>query len=86
MSTETFSTAAILNAIVALDSEITRERDMLDDRELDEEEQEAEEDSLNELQSAFKEFVTAYENRRRQDQSLPPLTEVLGAEPALIAT
>ncbi len=86
MSTETFSTAAILNAIVALDSEITRERDMLDDRELDEEEQEAEEDSLNELQSAFKEFVTAYENRRQQDKNLPPLTDVLGAEPALIAT
>lgn len=83
---ETISTAAILNAIVALDSEITREREVLDDRELDEDEQEAEEDSMSEMQSAFREFVTAYEKRRQQDPKLPPLTEVLGAEPDLIAT
>ena len=86
MSTETFSTSAILNAIVALDSEISRERDMLDARELDEVEQEAEEFSFSEMQSAFKEFVSAYEKRREKDTGLRPLTEVLGAEPDLIAT
>ena len=86
MPTDTFSTSAILSAIVALDSEITRERDMLDGRELDKVAQEAEEFSFNEMQSAFKEFVTAYEKRREKDAKLRPLREILGAEPDLIAT
>lgn len=86
MSSETFSTSAILNAIVALDSEISRERDMLDDREMDEVEQEAEELSFGEMQSAFKEFVRAYEIRRQKDPDLRPLNEILGTEPYLIVT
>lgn len=86
MSSETFSSSAILNAIVALDSEISRERDMLVDRELDEDEQVAEEDTLSEMQAAFREFVGAYEKRRQKDPSLPALTEVLGAEPDSIGT
>ena len=86
MSSETFSTSAILNAIVALDSEISRERDMLDDRELDEVEQEAEELSFSEMQSAFKEFVKAYENRRQNDPTLRSLSEILGTEPYLVVT
>ena len=86
MSAERFSTSAILNAIVALDSEISRERDMLDGRELDKVAQEAEEFSFSEMKSAFKEFVTAYEKRREKNAELRPLSEILGAEPDLIAT
>ncbi|MCG5055901.1 MAG: hypothetical protein KA712_23330 [Myxococcales bacterium] len=86
MSSERFSNSAILNAIIALDGEISRERDMLDERELDEDEQEAEEDSFDEMQGAFREFVAAYQRRRAADPSLPALQDVLGTEPELVTT
>lgn len=74
------SNRALINALIALSSEVVRTEQFLADTESEDELQDAGE-SLLELQAAFGEFVAIYKDRQQNDAGLPSLSDLLPNTP-----
>ena len=74
---DTLSSNAIIYAILALNSEVTLQKEYLDSPDVLPDERENEEGILDDLEQAFMEFVDFYKSCRKQDSSLPELNELL---------
>ena len=77
---ENISSNAIIYAILALDSEANLQREYLESNEVPENERDEEEGILADLEQSFMEFIDAYKARRKADNSLPSLEELLNQE------
>lgn len=77
---EPLSSNAIIYAILALNSEISLQKEYLDSPELSLEDKENEEEILSDLEQAFMEFVDLYKTYTRKDKELPSLEELLNSE------
>lgn len=71
------SSHAIIYAILALNSEIALQKDYIESPGLSEEERADEQDTLDDMEQAFMEFVGVYKTRCKQDRSLPDIDELL---------
>lgn len=74
---DTLSSNAVIYAILALNSEVTLQKEYLDSPDISSEERDNEEGILDDLEQAFMEFVDFYKSCRKQDSSLPELGELL---------
>ena len=76
---DTLSSNAIIYAILALNSEVTLQKEYLDLPDVLPDERENEEGILDDLEQAFMEFVGFYKTCRKQDSSLPELDDLLNS-------
>jgi hypothetical protein len=75
------SNNAIIYAILALNSEIEFQKDYLASNEISTAEERAgEEDTLEDLEQAFMEFVDIYKQRCKADKQLPDIDELLNSD------
>jgi len=74
---ENLSSQAIIYAILALNSEITLQKEYLDSSDIDEDEIDNEADILSDLEQAFAEFIDFYKVRCKSDKKLPSIDELL---------
>lgn len=75
------SSNAIIYAILALNSEITFQKDYLESGEIPSaEERTDEEEVLDDLEQAFMEFVDIYKERCKADKKLPSIDELLNSD------
>jgi hypothetical protein len=75
------SNNAIIYAILALNSEIEFQKDYLASNEIPtSEERELEEETLDDLEQAFMEFVDIYKLRCKADKQLPSIDELLNSD------
>ena len=74
---ETPSSNAIIYAILALNSEISLQKDYINSSEIELEIREEEQETLDDLEQAFMEFIEIYKKRRHRDSELPALEELL---------
>lgn len=74
------SSTAVIYAILAINSEISLQKEYLDSNEVDPDERENEEGILEDLEQAFMEFVDLYKIYQREDKQLPSLDELLNSE------
>lgn len=72
------SSRALINAILAIDSEIKRCEQFLESEELSEDDLENNGEFLLELQTSFGEFVGLYKERQSTTTGLPNLDNLLG--------
>ncbi|MCF8006631.1 MAG: hypothetical protein K9K84_04420 [Methylovulum sp.] len=77
---ETISSNALIYATLALNSEVTLQREYLESDDVDSEDRENEEEILADLEQAFMEFVDIYKGRCKADKELPTLEELLNSE------
>ena len=77
---ENISSNAIIYAILALDSEASLQREYLESDDIPEDDREEEEGILADLEQSFMEFIDVYKARRKADDSLPSLEELLNQE------
>ena len=78
MNTQSPSNNAMIYAILALNSEIGFQKDYLENGEIDNAEERAdEEEVLDDLEQAFMEFVDLYKARCKTDKKLPSLDDLL---------
>jgi hypothetical protein len=72
---------AIIYAILALNSEISFQKDYLNSDDIaNDEERDIEEETLDDLEQAFMEFVDIYKLRCKTDKELPSIDELLNTE------
>ena len=74
---ETISNNAMIYAILALDGEISLQKDYLDSDDVPEEDREDEEGVLTDLEQALMEFIDVYKKRAKADKSLPNIDDLL---------
>ena len=75
------SSNAIIYAILALNSEISFQKDYLESGDIPSaEERTAEEEVLDDLEQAFMEFVDIYKQRCKTDKELPSIDELLNSD------
>jgi hypothetical protein len=74
---ENLSSQALIYAILALNSEITLQKEYLDSAEIDADEIDNEEDIISDLEQAFAEFIDYYKIRCKSDKKLPNIDELL---------
>lgn len=75
------SSNAIIYAILALNSEISFQKDYLESGEIPTaEERTDEEEVLDDLEQAFMEFVDIYKERCKGDKKLPSIDELLNSD------
>ncbi len=77
---ESPSSNAIIYAILALNSEIALQKDYINSSEIELETREEEQETLDDLEQAFMEFIEIYKQRRHRDSELPALEELLTDE------
>ena len=77
---ETISSNALSYATLALNSEVTLQREYLESDDVDSEDRENEEEILADLEQAFMEFVDIYKGRCKADKELPTLEELLNSD------
>ncbi|MBZ4201622.1 MAG: hypothetical protein LAC70_00655 [Methylovulum sp.] len=77
---ENISSNALIYATLALNSEVTLQREYLESDDVDSEDRENEEEILADLEQAFMEFVDIYKVRCKADKELPTLDELLNSE------
>ncbi len=77
---EEISSNAIIYAILSLNSEITLQKAYLDSGDVPAEERKNEESIVEDLEQAFMEFIGVYKQRKKTDQSLPEIEELLNSE------
>jgi len=77
---ENISSNALIYASLALNSEVTLQREYLESDDVDSEDRENEEEILADLEQAFMEFVDIYKVRCKADKELPTLDELLNSE------
>jgi RecB family exonuclease len=77
---EKITSNAIIYAILALNSEVSLQREYLDSEELPEEDKENEMEILQDLEQAFMEFIDVYKHRCKSDKDLPSIDELLNSE------
>lgn len=76
--TQSPSSNAIIYAILAINSEISFQKDYLNSDDIpSSDEREIEEETLDDLEQAFMEFVDIYKQRCKNDKELPSLDELL---------
>lgn len=75
------SSNAIIYAILALNSEIAFQKDYLASDDIPSDDERAiEEETLDDLEQAFMEFVDIYKQRCKTDRELPNIDELLNSE------
>jgi len=74
---ENLSSHAIIYAILALNSEISLQKEYLGYSDINLEEIDNEEDILSDLEQAFAEFISLYKTRCNRDKKLPGIDELL---------
>ena len=74
---ENLSSQAIIYAILALNSEITLQKEYLESSDIDQDEIANEEDILSDLEQAFAEFISVYKTRCNRDKKLPDIDDLL---------
>ena len=74
---EKLSNQAIIYAILALNSEITLQKEYLNSTEIEKNEIDNEADILSDLDQAFAEFIDFYKVRCKRDKKLPSIDELL---------
>lgn len=77
---ENLSSNAIIYAILALNGEVSIQRDYLESGEVPAEELTDEEDTLADLEQAFMEFVDVYKSMCKKDSQLPSLDDLLNSQ------
>jgi len=77
---EKISSNALLYATLALNSEVSLQREYIESSEVPEEERENEEEILSDLEQAFMEFVDLYKVRCKIDKELPSLEDLLTSQ------
>lgn len=78
--TQSPSSNAIIYAILALNSEISFQKDYLESGDIPSEERTGEEEVLDDLEQAFMEFVDIYKERCKADKKLPSIDELLNSD------
>ena len=71
------SNNAIIYALLALDGEISLQREYLESDAVPDEDLDGENELLEDLEQAFMEFVDVYKERRHEDNELPTLEDLL---------
>jgi hypothetical protein len=74
------SSNAIIYALLALNSEVSLQREYLESDDVPADERANEEDILSDLEQAFMEFVDIYKVRCNADKTLPSLDELLDSQ------
>jgi hypothetical protein len=74
------TSTAVIYAILAINSEISLQKEYLESDDIDPDERENEEGILDDLEQAFMEFVDLYKEYQREDKQLPTLDELLNSE------
>lgn len=77
---QNLSNNAVIYATLALNSEITLQKEYLDSGDVPDDEIDNEEDILEDLEQAFMEFVDLYKSRCKIDKQLPSIDELLNSE------
>jgi hypothetical protein len=77
---ENISNNALILALLALNGEISIQKDYLESDDIPESDVADEEEVLDDLEQAFMEFVDVYKARAKADSSLPELDELLSGE------
>lgn len=78
---QTPSSNAIIYAILALNSEISFQKDYLESGDIpSDDERTAEEEVLEDLEQAFMEFLDIYKERCKSDKKLPSIDELLNSD------
>jgi hypothetical protein len=77
---ENLSSNAVIYALLALNGEVSIQRDYLESGEVPADERDEEEETLADLEQAFMEFVDLYKSRSRQDDQLPSLDDLLNSQ------
>jgi len=77
---ENLSNNAIIYATLALNSEITLQKDYLESGDMPDDELDNEEEILSDLEQAFMEFVDLYKVRCKADKALPSIEELLNSQ------
>ena len=74
------SSTAVIYAILSINSEISLQKEYLDQTDIDPDERENEEDILGDLEQALMEFIELYKLHLKNDKQLPSLEELLNSE------
>ncbi len=74
---ESISNTAVIYAILALNSEITLQKDYLNSPDLPDADTKNEMEILGDMEQAFAEFIALYKIRRKTAQQLPDIDELL---------
>ncbi len=77
---EYISNNAMIYAILALDGEISLQKDYLDSGDVVEDERDDEEGVLSDLEQALMEFIEAYKKRASADKNLPKIEDLLSPQ------
>ncbi len=78
--TTTISNNALIYAVLALNSEISLQKEYLDSPDISVEEREEEQEILDDVEQAFMEFIDLYKKRCKIDSQLPKIDELLTDE------
>jgi hypothetical protein len=78
--TQNLTSNAIIYATLALNSEITLQKEYLESSDVPDDERENEEEILSDLEQAFMEFVDLYKAHCKLDKELPSLDELLNSQ------
>ena len=71
---------ALIYAILALNNEITLQKEYLDSDEVPSDERDNEQGILDDLEQAFMEFVDLYKSRCKNDKTLPGIDELINEQ------
>ena len=74
------SSTAVIYAILSINSEISLQKEYLESSDIEPDERDNEEDSLEDLEQAFMEFIELYKIYLRADSKLPSIDELLNSE------
>jgi hypothetical protein len=77
---EKISNNALIYATLALNSEVSLQREYLQSNDVPDDERDNEEEILEDLEQAFMEFVDLYKNRCNADKQLPSIDELLNSQ------
>jgi hypothetical protein len=77
---EKISNNALIYATLALNSEVSLQREYLDSDDIPDDERDNEEEILEDLEQAFMEFVDLYKIRCKADKQLPDIDELLNSQ------
>jgi hypothetical protein len=73
------SSRALLNALYAIKGEIATNERLISSNETDDDERDAAEDYILELNAAFGEFAALYQERQANNDKLPPFDSLFDA-------